>query len=76
MLDVANCESPFSGVTIGVSSNVPPFTSSLQYTASDGVITPVYQNMYSSNTIVANKSFKSSIKRELVYHPTQLKYSE
>ena len=67
--DGTQFDSSNSSVPAGVSSNVPSLASTLQYTSSDGIITPVIQNTFSNNLVVTDTSFHGCISRELVYHP-------
>ena len=67
--DGTQFDSSNTSVPAGVSSNVPSLASTLQYTSSDGIITPVIQNNVSNNLVVTDTSFHGCISRELVYKP-------
>ena len=67
--DSANFDTYFTTVPDGVPSNVPPLSSSLQYTSSDVTTFFVSQYTYSNNVVVTNNYFQGCISRGLVYHP-------
>ena len=67
--DITNFDSSTASVPSGVPSNVPPLTSTLQYSSSDGIITPVPQNDFSNNLVVADTSFRDFF-GELLYNPS------
>ena len=58
-----------TSVPAGVPSNVPLLASTLQYTSSDSIITPVIRNTFSNNLVVTDTSFHDCVSRELVYNP-------
>ena len=55
--DGTSFDTSFTTVSEGVLSNVPPLSSCLQYTSSDGIITPVSRQNYSNNIVVADDYF-------------------
>ena len=60
MFDGANFNGYFSSVPVGVLSNVLLSPQPLQYTTSDGIISPVSQTTLSSKIVVIDKYFKGS----------------
>ena len=67
--DGTEFDSSGTSVPAGVPTNVPPSTSTLQFNSSDGIATPVLQNIFSINLVVTDTSFHGCVSRELVYNP-------
>ena len=67
--DGTEYDSLSTSVPADVPSNVPPLTSTLQFTSSDGIATPVLQNIFSINLVVTDTSFHGCVSRELMYNP-------
>ena len=67
--DRTNFDSSTTSVPAGVPSNVSPLISTLQYSSSNGIITPVPHNNFSNNLVVTDTSFLGCVSREFVYNP-------
>ena len=76
LFDETKFDTSFTTIPDDVPSNIPPFSSPLQYTSSNGTITPVSQQTYSNNLVVTDNSFQGCISRDLVYHPPTRNPSE
>ena len=63
-----NFDSSTTSVPADVPPNVPPLTSTLQYTSSDSITTPVPHNNFFDNLVVTDTSFHGCVSRELVYN--------
>ena len=67
--DGASYYSFFKAVPDGIPKNVlTKVCFALQYTASNGTISPVSEATYSSNIVVNDSLFQGCISRELTYH--------